>query len=161
MLVELGLVEQRYKAVLEVLDGATSVTEVARRYEVSRQTIHKWLVRYASDGLAGLVDKSSKPETCPHQMPPVVEAKILEMRRAHPEWGPRTLLNRLARAGVEPLPSMSAVYRCLVRHTLLEPRPRKRRPSDYKAGSGPAPWSSGRWTSRSACAWPTGAGRRS
>ena len=31
VLVELGLVEQRYKAVLEVLDGAVSVTDVARR----------------------------------------------------------------------------------------------------------------------------------
>ena len=34
MLVELGLVEQRYRAVLEVLDGAASVTDVARRYGV-------------------------------------------------------------------------------------------------------------------------------
>ena len=30
VLVELGLVEQRYQAVLEVLDGGASVTEVAR-----------------------------------------------------------------------------------------------------------------------------------
>ena len=37
MLVELGLVEQRYKAVLEVLNDAASVTDVARRYGVSRQ----------------------------------------------------------------------------------------------------------------------------
>lgn len=132
VLVELGLVEQRYKAVLEVIEGAASVTDVARRYGVSRQTVHKWLVRYASHGLAGLVDKSSKPDTCPHQMPPAVEAKVLEMRRAHPEWGPRTILNRLTRAGTAPLPSRSAVYRCLVRHVLLEPKPRKRRPSDYK-----------------------------
>jgi transposase InsO family protein len=131
VLVELGLVE-RYKAVLEVNEGAASVTDVARRYGVSRQTVHKWLVRYAHHGLAGLVDKSSKPDTCPHQMPPTVEAKVLEMRRAHPQWGPRTILNRLARAGIEPLPSRSAVYRCLVRHVLLEPKPRKRRPSDYK-----------------------------
>jgi hypothetical protein len=36
MLVELGLVEQRYKAVCEVLDGAT-VTDVAQRNGVSRQ----------------------------------------------------------------------------------------------------------------------------
>jgi transposase len=132
VLVELGLVEQRYKAVLEVLEGATSVTDVARRYGVTRQTVHKWLARYAADGLAGLVDKSSKPDRCPHQMPPAIEAKVVDMRRAHPEWGPRTILNRLARAGVEPLPSRSAVYRCLVRHVLLEPKPRKRRPSDYK-----------------------------
>ena len=38
MLVELNLVEQRYKAVLEVLDGAT-VTDVAKRNGVSRQTM--------------------------------------------------------------------------------------------------------------------------
>ena len=44
MLVELGLVEQRYKAVLEVLDGAT-VTDVARRNGVVRQTVHDWLRR--------------------------------------------------------------------------------------------------------------------
>ena len=87
MLVELGFVEQRYKAVLEVLEGAASVTDVARRYGVGRQTVHKWLRRYATSGLAGLVDKSSKPDTCPHQMPPHIEAKVLEMRRLHPQWG--------------------------------------------------------------------------
>lgn len=132
MLVELGLVEQRYKAVLEVIEGGASVTDVARRYGVSRQTVHKWLGRYAADGLAGLVDKSPKPDTCPHQMPPAVEARVLEMRRTHPEWGPRSILSRLRRAGVTPLPSRSAIYRCLVRHVLLEPKPRKRRASDYK-----------------------------
>jgi transposase len=39
MLVELRLVEQRHQAVLEVLDGAT-VTDVARRFGVARQTVH-------------------------------------------------------------------------------------------------------------------------
>lgn len=65
VLVELGVVEQRYQAVLEVLRGAT-VTDVARRYGVARQTVHGWLRRYADQGLAGLVDRSSKPDTCPH-----------------------------------------------------------------------------------------------
>ena len=41
MLVELAVAEQRLRAVLEVLDGA-SVTEVARRFGVSRQTVHVW-----------------------------------------------------------------------------------------------------------------------
>ena len=40
--------EQRYRAVWEVLDGA-SVTEVARRFRVSRQSVHAWLRRYAAD----------------------------------------------------------------------------------------------------------------
>ena len=95
MLVELGLVEQRLRAVQEVLDGAT-VTDVAVRNGVTRQTVHTWLRRYASSGVAGLVDKTSKPESCPHQMTPVTEARIVEMRRAHPGWGPRTIRTHLA-----------------------------------------------------------------
>jgi transposase-like protein len=39
MLVELRVGEQRYRAVWEVLEGA-SVTEVARRFGVSRQSVH-------------------------------------------------------------------------------------------------------------------------
>ena len=46
-MVELGVVEQRYRAVLEVLDEGTPGTEVARRYGVARQTVHEWLARYA------------------------------------------------------------------------------------------------------------------
>ena len=131
MLVELGLVEQRYKAVMEVLDGAT-VTDVARRNGVVRQTVHDWLRRYAAHGLAGLADGSSKPQSCPHQMAPEVEARILELRRAHPGWGPRTIGHRLERDGVERVPGRSSIYRCLVRHGLIDPRARRKRRSDYK-----------------------------
>jgi transposase InsO family protein len=131
VLVELGLVEQRYKAVLEVLEGS-SVTDVARRFGVGRQSVHRWLRRYADGGLAALVDRPSAPDTCPHQMPPQVEAKVLELRRVHPDFGPRTIVNRLTRHGVTPVPSRSAVYRCLVRHALISPKPRRRKPSDYK-----------------------------
>jgi transposase-like protein len=35
VLVELSVVEQRYRAVLEVLDDGASVTDVARRYGVA------------------------------------------------------------------------------------------------------------------------------
>ena len=47
MLVELGLVEQRYRAVLEVLNDVASVTDVARRYGVARQTVHTLLRKFA------------------------------------------------------------------------------------------------------------------
>src|SRR5215217_8685229 len=61
MLVELRVGEQRYRAVWEVLEGA-SVIEVARRFGVSRQSVHSWLTRYAADGgLGGLGDRSSRP----------------------------------------------------------------------------------------------------
>jgi len=131
VLVELGVVEQRTKAVYEVLDGA-SVTEVARRYGVCRQTVHEWLRKYANEGFSALVDKASKPENCPHQMPAVVEARVVEMRRAHPGWGPRTILYWLAAEGVDPVPGRSSIYRALVRHRLVTPVKRRRKKEDYK-----------------------------
>ncbi len=118
MLVELGLVDQRLKAVHEVLDGAT-VTDVAKRNGMTRQTVHTWLRRYANSGIAGLVNKNSKPESCPHQMTPVVEARIVGMRRTHPGWGPRTIRTHLDREGVTPLPGRSSICRALVRHRLI------------------------------------------
>ena len=118
MLVELRLVEQRYQAVLEVLDGAT-VVDVARRFGVARQTVHVWLGVYASHGLAGLAHKSSRPLSCPHQMAPEIEARIVAMRGEHPGRGPRTILYWLEREGFDRVPGRTSVERCLIRHGLV------------------------------------------
>jgi len=123
--------EQRLLAVREVLDAGASVTDAARRYGVDRRTVHRWLVRYANEGVAGLVDQSTKPDTCPHQIPAEVEALIVSMRRAHPGWGPRTILNQLRRRLEDP-PSRSAIYRALVRHDLIVPKPRRRQRDEFK-----------------------------
>ncbi len=79
--------EQRLAAVKEILDDGATVTDDARRYGVARQTVHAWLRRYARSGLAGLIDGSSRPLSCPHQMPPQVEARIVGLRQEHPGWG--------------------------------------------------------------------------
>jgi transposase len=110
------------------LNGAASIKEVAVRYGVNRRTLHRWLVRYAAGGLGALADRSRKADRCPHQIDPAVEARIVSLRRSHPGWGPRTILNRLRRE----LPKRSAIYRCLVRHNLIEPKRRRRRREDYR-----------------------------
>lgn len=138
MIRELSVQEQKYQAVMAVLADGASVSEVAQRWGVSRQSVHAWLRRYEEDGLPGLERRSSRPESCPHQMSGTVEAWILELRRAHPEWGPRRILYELGKAatagdlGGEPVPSRSAVYRCLVRSGLIDPQARRRRGEQWK-----------------------------
>jgi transposase len=140
VLVELGVAEQRHRAVLEVLDGA-AVTVVARRYGVSRQTVHRWLGRYAGEGgLANLVDRSSRPGWCPHQMPAPTEVRVIALRWEHRDWGPDRIRYQLVREGVVPVPGRSSVYRALVRNGLLDPAKRKRKRSDYRR------WERGRAT---------------
>jgi transposase InsO family protein len=131
MLVELSVMEQRYHAVMEVVSGAP-VTEVARRYGVSRQAVHGWLGRYERDGLTGLADHSHRPRYQPRQLDAQIEALVCQLRGAHPRWGPRRLRFELGKAGISPVPSRSTVYRVLVRHRLVPARMRKRRRQDYK-----------------------------
>ena len=117
---EMSVTEQRYKAVLAVIADGRTVGEVAGETGVCRQTMHRWLARYEGDGLEGLGNRSSRPMHCPHQMPPEVEAMVLEMRRSHAYWGARRIAFELTRKHVEPAPSESAVYRCLVRAAVID-----------------------------------------
>src|SRR5215467_10360807 len=137
MLRELNVVEQRYRAVLEVLSGIP-VIEVAERYGVVRQTVHRWVSRYQAGGIAGLADRSRAPKRHPWQIPAQVEALICELRRAHRRWGPRRLVFELGRRGYPGL-SRSTVYRVLVRNQLIEPVPRRRRRDQYRRWERSAP----------------------
>jgi transposase InsO family protein len=138
-LVALSVIEQRYRAVLAVLDGA-SVSEVAAEIGVSRQSVHAWLARYRAAGLAGLVDRSHRTVSCPHRASAELEAVVCELRRAHPKWGALRILHELMRAPAppEPLPSRSTVNRILIRHGLVIPRARRRKRSDYVRWQRPA-----------------------
>lgn len=126
------MAEQRYQAVLAVISDGLSISQVAGKVGVSRQTLHAWLARYEAEGLDGLADRSHRPVSCPHQMPAEVEARLLELRRSRPYWGPRRLVFELAKRGVKPVPSESAAYRALVRAQLIDPNLRDRRARKWK-----------------------------
>ena len=126
------MAEERYQAVLAVIGDGRTVTEVARQWGVSRQTLHAWLARYEEGGLEALSNRSFRPLHCPHQMPVEVEIAVLEMRRSKPFWGARRLVLELARKGIQPLPSESAVYRSLVRARVIDPHRRQRRQERFK-----------------------------
>jgi transposase InsO family protein len=134
---EMSVAEQRYQAVLAVISDGETVTDVAARFGVRRQTVHGWLARYEAGGLENLGDRSHRPRSCPHQMPAVVEVVVAEMRRAHPGWGPRRIVFELGKKRIQPVPSESAVYRALVRLNLVEHgarRPRDRRWKRWERG---------------------------
>jgi transposase InsO family protein len=83
------------------------VAHVAEEMGISRPTAYKWWHRFQTEGTAGLVDRSSRPRSCPHQTPPDVEARVIELRQAT-KLGPARLAARVG------LPA-STVHRVLVR----------------------------------------------
>ena len=64
-LVDSSIVEQRYQAVSVVKAGDR--VEVAARVGVSRQSVHFLVSRDDETSLAGLQDRSRRPDSCPHQ----------------------------------------------------------------------------------------------
>ena len=139
---ELSVAEQRYQVVLAVIADGLSVQQVAEKAGVSRQTVHSWLAWYEAEGLEGLVDRSHRPGSCPHQMPAATEATVLELRRQHRYWGPRRIRSEMDRRGLvtaERLPSVSAIYRALLRSGLIEPAKRQRRAERFKRWERAAP----------------------
>ncbi|WP_328508316.1 IS481 family transposase [Streptomyces mirabilis] len=120
------LVEQRYRAVLEVLDGSP-ITEVAQRYGVSRQSVYTWKAKYAAGGFEGLREASRRPRTSPTRLPGEVEALVCEMRRSHPRWGARRIAYEIERTDAESAPSRATVHRVLARNGLVRPQEQQHR----------------------------------
>ncbi|MDF9443521.1 IS481 family transposase, partial [Stenotrophomonas acidaminiphila] len=65
-----------------ILVQGLRIEEAAHAAGVSVRTAYKWLKRYREEGPAGLVDRSSRPQTCPHATPPAIVAQVLEQRRS-------------------------------------------------------------------------------
>lgn len=117
MIKEISKMEQRYEAVLLVING-NSVSEVASKMKVSRQTLYKWMADYEEGGLEGLADRSHRPHYVPHQLDGEREAAIVSMRLAHPRWGPVRIAHELERSGLQP-PSLMTIHRVLDRRGLI------------------------------------------
>src|SRR6476619_3704815 len=60
--------------------GGRPVAHVAKELGVSRQCAHRWVTRYRAEGQAGLVDRSSRPHSCPRRTSGEVEARVLALR---------------------------------------------------------------------------------
>ena len=97
--------------------------DVATAMGASASTVYKWWRRYRAEGLAGLLDRSSRPNASPNRTPDDVEAKVIALRKK------RRIYHRIA---AELGLSRATVGRILTRHGLnrwrdLEPAEPARR----------------------------------
>jgi transposase InsO family protein len=100
---------------------SAKVSELCRRFGISRDTGYKWLVRYAEGGVAALADRSRRPHHTPRKTTAELTARILALRQEHPAWGPRKLRRRLADLGLTGLPAPSTVGAILQREGQITP----------------------------------------
>ena len=103
-------VHGRLLLVTRIEEQGRPVAHVAAELGVSRATGYKWWNRWQKFGLPGLVDRPSRPQTCPRRTPLAVEEQICRLRRER-KLGPRRIAAVLGLAA-------STVYAVLRRHGL-------------------------------------------
>jgi transposase InsO family protein len=103
------------------------ISDLARRYGVSRKTAYKWLGRFRADGWDGLKERSRAPQHHPNALGVEMESLVLELKTRWPNWGaPKLLIKLRERVGVADCPSESSLSRILQRHGLVKPQGRRR-----------------------------------
>lgn len=94
-----------------------TVGEACRLYDVSRTTYYYWERRFRSEGEAGLENRSTAPKRSPGRMSWDLESQIVEMRKAHPRWGPRRIRTELRRRSIAS-PARSTIEAVFARNDL-------------------------------------------
>ncbi len=118
---------ERVKFIARYLQHEDSFSDLCTWAGVSRKTGYKWVERYQTRGVSGLLDQSRAPHAHPQAVSTATVALIVGARRRHPRWGPRKLLALLRRQ--QPTirwPVASTIGDILRRHDLVRPRRRHR-----------------------------------
>lgn len=94
---ESNVLDQRVQLISEYLKGEVPLAGLCRVFGISRKTGYKFIGRYREEGAEGLEDRSRAPHRQCNALSEGVREVILEVRKAHPTWGPRKLLAWLRR----------------------------------------------------------------
>lgn len=119
---ELSVIDQREEFVRLAAAGGLPVSELCRRFGISRSNGYKWLARYRAGGREGLADLSRRPHHSPARSDATLEATVVAVRGRHPAWGGRKIQAVLCREGVEDVPAASTITEILRRHGCLADR---------------------------------------
>src|SRR5438876_3637141 len=146
---EFSAMEQRRFLVENVRSGVT-ISEVSRRFGVSRPTAYRWLKRAAEEGVETMEEKPRIARVFPTATPAAIVEQLLERKAQRPHWGAEKIVKSLWKK--EPPICVRTADRIFKKHGLvkerkpLEPMQRFQRENcnelwqmDFK-GLGEKPW---------------------
>ena len=82
-----SIMSQRIEFCLLASKPGSNISDLCRRYEISRRTGYKWLKRYNEKGNKGLLDHSKRPYNFPNKTCTEIEEYVIKLRKNDPEWG--------------------------------------------------------------------------
>jgi putative transposase len=113
------LMNPREALIWDINDGM-SVDEAALRHGIDRSCAFKWRARYRESGVAGLEERSRRPETSPNAISQEIVDELVEAKRAHQLFGPAKVLDLLRERHNARLMADSTAAKILERHGLTK-----------------------------------------
>jgi transposase InsO family protein len=109
--------DQRVEFVVAMSRGESKLSRLCQEFAISRPTGYRWWKRFQKEGMAGIEERSRCPHHTPGRTSGGIEQRVVELRRARPDWGARKLQVLLRREQVS-LPA-GTIHRILLRHDLV------------------------------------------
>ncbi len=82
------IMEQKIEFICEWRTGKYSITELCKRFAISRPTAYKIIYRFETEGYEGLKELSRKPRGIhPNTTNEKVVSRILKLKENHKLWG--------------------------------------------------------------------------
>lgn len=98
-----------------------NISQLCRRFQISREIGYKWLKRYREEGVPGLADRSRRPEHSPRRTKAAVEQVVLSVRDRYNGYGARKIRRLLLDQGQSHVPTASTVQAILGRNGRIDP----------------------------------------
>jgi transposase InsO family protein len=109
-------------------ENQESMSELCRRFGISRKSGYKWIHRYSEEGDGGLADRSRRPFQFCNQSYRQIEEEITSVRHKNPSWGGRKIKAYLEKQKAVKYPAASTVTAILRRNGLLQMPPMREKP---------------------------------
>jgi transposase InsO family protein len=125
--------EERMRFVLEASAEDCVMSELCKRYGISRTLGYKWRDRYRAEGIDGLKDRSRAPLQHGRSRPREFIERVLALHERYPRWGPKKLRFKLSEYCLpDELPASSTIGEWLRKEGLTHGRRRRRRTPPYE-----------------------------
>ena len=125
---ETTTMDQKVEFICEWQTDLYTISELCRRFEISRPSAYRLIQRYEKFGIEGLLEQSRAPINHPNRTKDEVVKSILKLKNNHKNWGAKKIRILLFNEFTEDdIPSVVTVHNILSKNGLVCPQKRLRR----------------------------------
>jgi putative transposase len=127
-----GTMDLKIRMIADWRSNDLNVTELSKKYRISRPTVYKWVERYDKQGIDGLKEQNRTPLNSPNQTKAEMVELIVQEKLKNRHRGPKKVRHQLKRQYPDlKLPAPSTIGEWLKKRGLVEKRKKRLRVPPY------------------------------